>query len=260
MLTTIAAYRLLASDLDKSLNVTAERPQVARETAYYLANIGSVKSVNDFMADDRLYRYAMKAFGLQEMAYAKALVRKALTEGIDDQNSFANRLTDPRYREFVATFNFARLGETTTTFDRAKQGVVDRYLRQTLEEDAGQQNEGVRLALYFERKAGSIGSPFDLLADPALLKVVQTALRLPAQMSFQDIDKQAELITKRLDLDDLRDAGKLKAFVNRFLTLWEVDNPTAPAAAPNIVIGRPAPFGIQSNLLAAIQNLKPGGG
>jgi hypothetical protein len=259
VLTTIAAYRVLAGDLDRSLGNTAKQPQVARETAYYLANIGEVKSIDDLMANDRLYRYAMKAFGLQDMAYAKAFVRKALTEGIEDREAFANRLTDQRYREFVETFNFAQLGEATTGLDRARQGVVDRHLRQNLEENAGKQNEGVRLALYFERKATGIDNAFELLADPALLKVVQTALRLPIQMSLQDIDKQAELITRRLDLDDLSDPDKLKQFVHRFLTMWEIDNPTAPPVTPNIVIGRPSGFGIQAGLLAALQNLKLGG-
>ena len=89
------------------------------------------------MADGRLYNYAMKAFGLQDMAYAKAFIRKALTEGVDDDDSFANKLTDPRYSDFVETFNFARHGAATTVFDRTRQGTVDRYLRQTLEEDAG---------------------------------------------------------------------------------------------------------------------------
>ena len=91
------------------------------------------------------------------MTYAKAFMRKVLTEGIDKRDSFANRLADTRYREFVETFNFARYGDDhDRSSTRTRQGTVDRYVRQTLEEDAGAQNEGVRLALYFERKAPSI--------------------------------------------------------------------------------------------------------
>lgn len=259
MLTTNAAYRMVTSDLDRSLGNTAKKPQVARETAYYLANIGDVKSVDEFLADNRLYRYAMKAFGLEDMTYAKALIRKALTEGIDNRDSFANRLTDPRYRELVKTFNFARYGAGTTAREAARQGVADSYVRQTLEEDAGKQNEGVRLALYFERKASSIESAFNILGDPALLKVIQTAFGLPIQMSLQDIDKQAKMITDRLDLKDLADPEKLKKFLNRFTTRWEMDNPAAAPTTPSILIGQPISIGINSNLLTAIQNLRLGG-
>ena len=259
MLTTAASYRAIAANLPQSLSAAAAKPQVARETAYYLENIGAVKSIDDFMGDDRIFSYAMKAFGLQDMTYAKAFMRKALTEGIADRDSFANKLGDPRYREFVDTFNFAQFGGTTTIFDITRQGTVDRYVRQTLEEDVGEQNEGVRLALYFERKAGDVTSPFGILADAALLKVAQTALGLPATMSFLDIDRQAEMISARLDLDDLKDPEKLKAFLGRFTSLWEIDNPSTPAGMPSLAIGQPRAAGIAPNLLASLQNLKLGG-
>ena len=89
-----------------------------RDSAYYLANIRSVKSIDDFIGNDRIFKYAMKAFGLEDMDYAKAFMRKVLTEGIDNPNSFANSLTDTRYREFAETFNFARY----STDDRSSTG------------------------------------------------------------------------------------------------------------------------------------------
>lgn len=259
VVTTTAAYRTIATDLSRALGNTAKKPQAARETAYYLANIEKVKSIDDFMADRRLYNYAMKAFGLEDMAYAKAFIRKALAGGVDDPNSFANRLADTRYKELAETFNFARHGALTTVFERTRQGTVDRYMRQTLEEDAGSTNEGVRLALYFERKAANVTSPFGILADRALLKVVQTALGLPASMSFQDIEKQATLISERLDIEDLKDPAKVKSLLSRFTALWELQNPTSLAAAPSILIGQPTVAGVSQGLLAALQNLKLGG-
>jgi hypothetical protein len=192
------------------------------------------------------------------MAYAKAFMRKVLTEGIAGKDSFANKLADTRYREFADTFNFAELGTTTTIFDVTRQGTVDRYYRQTLEEDAGSQDEGVRLALYFERKAPAVTSVYGILADAALLKVVQTALDLPATMSLLDIDKQAGLISAHLDVDDLKDPTTLAKFIRRFTHLWEAANPDQ-AAVPNITIGQPIQAGIANDLLASLQNLKLGG-
>ena len=261
MLTTAAAYRMIARDLPRSLANTAKQPQIARESEYYLANIGKIKSIDDFMSDTRIYQYAVKAMGLQDMAYAKAFIRKALTEGIDDKNSFANRLVDGRFRELVATFNFARNGETTTDSPATRQGIVDKFVRMSLEENAGQQNEGVRLALYFARKAPSIVSPMQLLADPALVKVVQTALSLPPQMSLQDIDRQAKVISDRLNVKDFSDPKKLQSFLTRFTSLWELQNPSSSAAtAPSILIGnQQTSLGLSSSVLTALQNLRLGG-
>jgi hypothetical protein len=259
VLTTTASYMQITQDLTRSLTVTASKPQVARETEYYLANIESIKSIEELIGNHRVFSYAMKAFGLEDMTFAKAFMRKVLTEGIDSRDSFANNLSDPRYREFADTFNFARHGEVTTIFERTRQGTVDKYVRQTLEEDSGLQNEGVRLALYFERKASTITSALGILADAALLEVVQTALGLSAATSALDIDRQAALIEERLDLEDLKDPDKLRTILNRFTSLWEIENPTQPPATPSVVIGQPIEFGLGSGLLASLQNLKLGG-
>jgi hypothetical protein len=250
---------MITADLDRSLSNTAKKPDVARESAYYLSKIEDVKSIDDFMADDRLYRFAMKAFGLGDMAYAKAYMRKVLTEGVDDPDSFANKLADTRYRDFATAFNFKQYGATATVFDRTRQGTVDRYVRQTLEEDAGQQNEGVRLALYFQRKASTITSAYSILADPALLKVVQTAYGLPASMSLADLDQQAKMITSRLHISDLSDPDKLETFLKRFTSLWEIENPSAPPLVPSIILGQSPTATIGQDLLTALQKLKLGG-
>ncbi|MBL8581411.1 MAG: DUF1217 domain-containing protein [Rhizobiaceae bacterium] len=257
MLNTYASYQLITRDIGKSLDRVEAQPMVERETEYYLENIEKVKSIDEFMADDRLYRYAMKAHGLENMTYAKAFMVKALKEGIEDTDSFANKLSDKRYRDFVDTFNFAANGETATIFTKARQGTVDKYLRQTLEEDAGKQNEGVRLALYFERKAPEITSFYSVLADTALSKVVRTALGLPDSFATADIDKQVALFESKLDIADFQDADKLGEFLTRFTSMWEIDNPTSPAqTSMSVLFSQPVEYGVSTNLLLAMQKMR----
>lgn len=473
MFTTTADYQRITRDLDRTLKLKASEPTVARETEYYLSRIGEIKSIDEFIEDTRVFNYAMKAFGLEEMSYAKAFMRKVLTEGIDDQNSFANKLVDKRYRDFAEAFNFKKLGAATTsvgaqgitadnytrrtlqdddiesdyylstignietidaflentrvytfamkafgledmiddkdfmrtvltegiddadsfanqladkryrefakafnfasygasatdfmsagqnivdryldqsaefsssetdyylsniseiesidefigdsrifdfalksfwledanpefirellekgagiidsvadelddiqekslrsfaetfnfklhgaeatTFESTRQGTVDLYMRETLEIDAGEQNQGLRLALYFERKASGITSALSILADKALTKFAQTALGIPAMSSTQDIDKQAAEIEKRLDIEDLKDPEKLDKLILRFTTMWELENPSEATAAPNVLIGQPLGSGFSTELIASLQNLKRGG-
>ena len=259
MLTTSVAFRSIAADMERSLARTADVPTVERETAYYLETIVNIRSIDDFLADDRVFSYAMEAFGLGEMTYARAFVRKVLEEGVDDSASLANRLADRRYRDFAAAFNFARYGETTTMFDRTRQGTVDLYVRQTLEQNAGRQNEGVRLALYFERKAAEIEGPMDILADSALLRVVQTATGISPLTSAADIDRQAEMISARLDVSELKDPEKLDRFLTRFTSLWELESPASPAPVAAIMAGPARPFGLSADLLASLQGLRLGG-
>lgn len=257
---TMTSYRIIASDMTRSLSRISQQPMVQRETEYYLENIGNVKSVDDFMNNDRLYRYAMKAFGLEDMSYAKAFVRKVLTEGVIDPDSFANRLTDTRYKELATAFNFSAYGETATTYESAKQGTVDRYMQQTLEEDAGQQNEGVRLALYFTRKAPSIKSAYNILGDKALLTVFQTTFNIPAATGNMDIDKQAKMIESLIDVDSLQDPKELNKFITRFTAMYEMNNSTAASVSPAVMLlGGSTSIGISDSILTTLQSFKLGG-
>lgn len=256
--TTYTSYRMISADLPKSLDRVAKQPDVARETAYYLSKIGSVKTVEDFFADTRLYDYAMKAHGLEDMGYAKAFMRKVLTEGIDSEDAFAKKLSDSRYSDLVESLNFARNGAAATTFDRAQKGVVEKYNRQTLEQSAGEENSGVRLALYFERMAPTITSGFSILADEALSQVVRTALQLPPEFAATDIDRQAAAIEEAIDFEDFKVPEKLGKFLERFTALWELDNAVDPYD-PLAVFGSQSGFGISSDLLLSINRLKLGG-
>lgn len=256
MLTTALSYRLITSDLDGALRRTAETPQIQRETDHYLARIGDIDSIEQFLSDDRVYQYAMRAHGLEDMIYAKAFMRKVLTEGIDNPDSFANRLNDRRFHAFAEVFNFARYTTATTSFSRTGQGTVDKYVRQSLELDAGQDNEGLRLALYFQRQAPSATTPYALLADRALLKVTQVALGLPESSGALDIDRQAEMISNKLNVADLKDPAKIDHLLQRFVALWEIENPSAGAAlasANALLASSNASF--DQSLLTSIQTI-----
>lgn len=259
MLSTIASYQLITSNMSRSLEQTLHKPDVSRDTEYYLAHIGEVASIDDFIGDYRLFSYAMKAHGLTDMTYAKAFMRKVLTEGISSSSSFANKLVDTRYREFAATFNFASLGEYATSTKNAQTGTVEKYVRQSLEEDAGADNEGVQLALYFERKASNITSVYQLLGDPALLKVAQTVLGISPLTASADIDKQAAMLGKGIDITDFQDPEKLRRFLQRFSVMWEMENGQAVSSnTPSILINQPVEAGISADTLASLQNLKLG--
>jgi hypothetical protein len=259
MLSTYLSYQAIARNMTTSLASTAAQPTVANQTQYYLANIGKVKTIDDFVNNYQLFSYAMKAYGLEDMTYAKGLMTKVLEGGITDQNSMANTLADPRYRAFATAFNFAANGSATTSSTVATTGTVNAYVEQTLEDNAGTQNQGVRLALYFQRQAPNIKSALDILADPALLAVVQTTLGIPAASSSQDIDLQAQTISNAMNISDLQDPTKLQNFIQRFTALYDVNNPQTTTAPANALLVGQGMAGISTSLLDSLQGLKLGG-
>lgn len=252
---TFTSYNLINRDLTKSLSQTSSDPVVKRETEYYLNNISKVKSIDDFIGDYRIFSYAMKAYGLEDMTYAKAYMRKVLEGGVEDKDAFANKLNDSRFVSFATAFNFKANGENTTASTDVAQPVVDKYMRQTLEENAGNEDQGVRLALYFQREAPNVKSAYGILADSALTQVVQTVFNLPSEMSSADITLQKKMIDEVLDIEDLKDPDKLQKLIQRFTVQWDAANNVSTSPILNLFQDSSTSLDVSMSIL----NLKYGG-
>lgn len=259
MIETRTGYRLIASNMPRTLDRISKNPTVCRETEYYRKKIGDVKTINDFMSDTRLYNYALKAFGLEDMAYAKAFIRKVLCEGVQNKTAMANKLSDKRYYELAQSFDFVSKGEAVTQSAEATQAVIDKFIRQTLEKEAGKQNEGVRLALYFDRKSQSLANAYDILGDKALIKIVQTAFGWPDTLSRSDIDKQAKAIEAKIDFSKLKDPKYVAKFLSRFVSMFDLKTTSNTPAAAAQMLGQVPSVGISSDILLTLQSLKTGG-
>jgi len=240
---SLVQWRMLKRTADRQFQMLADQPQVKRETAYFRANVSKVESAEDLVEDGQLLRFAATAFGLEDQAYAKALLKKVLESNLDDPKSFANRLADPRFKEMARAFNFHRFGGLKLDQPAFVEQLVDRYMTQRFEEQAGQSNEALRLGLYFQRKAGSIQNWYNVLADPALARVLRTALNMPEATARTDIDRQVETFKDKFDIAKLKDPAEVGRLVERFMILNDIQT------------GGPA--GARSPIL---QLLNPGGG
>jgi hypothetical protein len=256
MVGLVASFNLLTSNTSRTIDQIAKLPSAAREIAYFKATIGSIKSIDDFMNNQRIYNFATQAYGLKDMAYAKAFIRKALTEGVDSSSAFSVKLSDPRFREFVAAFNFAHSGAATTQSSTIIQTTVDKYTENLLEEQAGQQSDGLRLALYFKNNIGKITNNYGVLANAAIYNVVRTALGLPQAMSAVDVDKQATIIGQKFNLADMKDPKKLNAFITRFLSIYDMQNGTTTQSSPAINLMAGSGNNVRLNTLLSIQSIK----
>ena len=222
MLSTTAAYISVASNIVRQQAATAADPSVKTATAYYLANIGKVTSISDFVNNYQLFSYAMKAYGLGDMVHAKGLITKVLTQGVSSGSALANTLSDPRYKAFATAFNFAALGVSATRQTSATSDTVSKYVEQTLEDTQAKTNQGVANALYFKRNASSITSVYGILADPTMLSVVETAYGISSTLSTSDIDTQAKVLGKVVDIADLRNPSKVEKLVERYTAQYDV--------------------------------------
>jgi hypothetical protein len=256
-LATVQLYSSRIGDL------RSETEQAEVETTYYKDAIDRIHSVEELVRDKRLVTYVMKAYGFEGEAVSDDLLKRVLASDPMDPKSFINKPANARFRELAAAFNFSADGTAARPPVQQAQdrgdllATANMYLRQTMESTAGAENEGVRLALYFQRKAPSITSAYTILADKALLEVVRTALGLPVAMSQSDIDAQAAIITKKLNLADLKDPKKVDKLLARFSVLYDLNNGgSGPASAVSILFGGQQASGIGAGLLGNLQSLR----
>ncbi|MBZ9789403.1 DUF1217 domain-containing protein [Rhizobium sp. 3T7] len=209
----------------------------------FAKGMAEVKSLDDFLTNDKLTSFVLKANGLDPTKYDEETLRKIFTSDPSDPKSYLNTKADSKFKEIVADFNFDTHGDLT----RAKIGAVqnvgaeDRtqqsYLQQTLETQQGESNDGVRLALYFARKAPDITSLYTILGDKALFQVITTTYSLPSGISSMDVEKQVDLLKKFVNLDDLQDSKKVDKLMKRFTAMYDLQNSSSNSPALTILTG-----------------------
>ncbi|RYD29518.1 MAG: DUF1217 domain-containing protein, partial [Sphingomonadales bacterium] len=213
----------------------AKKEVLKSETAKYVDAAGGLRSLDDLLANKTVLDYTLKAYGLEDEKLTTAQLKKLLTSDLGDRSSYANSFGDSRYSDFAASFNFDTSGKVKVSEGSVQEpgqrlSTENLYLLTTMEAEAGDTNEGTRLALYFLRHAPELTSPLKMLADKAIVEVVKTSLGLPDSFSSLDIDKQAAIISKRIDVKDFQDPKKLDAFLSRFAGLYDVKNADSSAS------------------------------
>lgn len=255
------AIRLYGSRVSPKAS-EAEKAAAKAEMTFYHEALAKIDTVDELLADKRLVKFIIKAYGFGDTTIADKTLKAVLTSNVDDAKSFANTQGDTRYRDMAAAFNFAADGTTKrlavaqvqTKSDFVKTSEL--YLQQAMETDAGAENEGVRLALYFKRKAPNLNSTLEILADKALLEVVRTSMGMPASFSQLDIDKQVAAIEKRVKFEDFKDPAKLEKFLTRFGALYDQTNLQQTAGTSITQLFQSNSTGIGEGLLSSLQGLR----
>ncbi|MCB8829871.1 DUF1217 domain-containing protein, partial [Escherichia coli] len=75
---------------------------------------------------------------------------------------------------------------------------------------------------------------------------------MPTQASNMDIDRQAKMVTDKLDLASLKDPAKLEKFLTRFTAMYEMNNPSTASTIPSLLFGGDTTIGISQNILTIL--------
>lgn len=233
-------YRLLTNTEEAQREVFNKQPAIERDVAYFTENIGKITSAEELVADRRLLRVALGAYGLDDKVDQRAYFRKVLEEGTELDEAFANRLVDPRYAEMTKAFGFGNSGGPQVAAPGFAKKITDAYRDRQFEVAVGDQDFDMRLALNFRREITKYANSenaesaawFSVMGDNQLRKVFEGAFGLSSSTFGQlDVDRQRD------DLKDLnnryfgskslevfRDSEKVDDLIKQFLIRRSIEN------------------------------------
>jgi virulence-associated protein VapD len=256
---TMKDYIISKTRFASEKDMAGLREAAEKDAVYYQNTIPDIENISDLLADRKMIDIILVAKGLQPEKVTTAFLKQVFESDLSDKKSFANKQTDPRFAEIAMSFNFDDNGDVARLAAIGPQTrdqlltTQNKYLQQSLEVQEGDVNPGTRLALYFQRKAASITSAYDILGDKALSEVFRTTYSLPDSFGAMQVDQQAKVVEKYLNLKDLGDPTKLEKMLSRFSVMYDLKNNAASSPALTILQG--SNTGIGASIYTAIASM-----
>ena len=234
---------------DTQQTVFDQSPAIAREMEYFRDNIANALTPDDLVNDRILRKVALGAFGLDDDIDKIYFVKKILEDGTENGDALANKIVDPRYREFSSFFGYGNaLGARVGLSDFANN-VLDQYKTRQFEIAVGNADNSVRLAMNFKREISKFfpasaesdeaGTPwYQIMGNTPVRTIFETAFGLPSSIGVLDIDRQRTIFEERSEqffgsssVDVFRDEEAVDKLLRNFFAQEQLTQGPSTAVA-----------------------------
>jgi hypothetical protein len=245
---TNLALMIVDKTKENQIESLEKQPIHKRAIEYFKENISKISNVDEFVDDYKSYSFVMKAFGLEDQIFGKAMMKKILSSDIRDKESLINRMTDSRFREIYKYMGFQEEGTKNPNVSKEswQNGIIDKYLDVQFENQQYESNPNLGTALYFERKASSMKTWYHVIGDKEISSFMRTALGLPDSMGTMPVEKQKKLFESKFDITKLQNPYEVDSLQTKYAALSDAKN----ATAMNIQSNNPA-MSILNNSLSS---------
>lgn len=238
---SLVARKLLDKDLAHYRDIFAQQPHIKRELQHFVDNAGKIGTTEALAKNKRIFTVILTAFGLEDKVDQRAFMQQMLDGGLKE-GSLASKMVDPRFKEMVRFMEVDDRGLENLKNPVWLAQLAAKYISATFEQEVGEASESVRLGMYFERKASGITNWYQVLGDRALSEVARKALGMPAETAKIDVDKQVEILKKKMDIADFQDPAKVSKFVEKYLARADAESGAALANNPTLMLLNAAPL------------------
>ena len=240
----VAGLRFIDRTYAAQFETFSRSPDVQADIDYFMENAGKAATAEDLVADRRLLKVALGAFGLGDEVDKRAFIRKILDDGTLEPKALANRLADPAWAEFSRTLGYGDLGGLLIVRS-VREDIAARYREREFEQAVGDSDVDMRLALNFRRQIREIASApgtadsgwFKIMGSQPLRRVIETAYGLPSAFAQIDIDQQRTQLEDRTERlfgtaspEAFLSEENVEGLLRRFLVASQAQNGPGPGA------------------------------
>ena len=226
-------------------------PQMQRDVAYFKEKFEGITTADQLVADRRLLRVTLGAFGLQDDLDNRAFIRQIIEGGTDDRRALANRLADKRYFALASALGHLAKTDPVELQPELAERLTTSYKGRAFEISVGEQDQNMRLALSLQRELPQLAESysteasrwFAALGNPPLRQILETSLGLPKAFGLLDIDDQVTRMQSAMrnrfgtsDLLDMADPENLKKLTQRFLIMSQIKEVQAEMSVNNTAL------------------------
>ena len=213
----VQALQAAEQNQTQNVKVTAAQPMVTAAIGAYTAAVNSATSMTQLLANPAFMNVLLTANGMSDQIGYTALATQALTSNLGDSTSLANTLTDTRWKTLAGNYNFSSTGLASFQNPAAIAAMANLYATATWQTSQDTVTPGLSNALAFKAQASTITSVDQILGNPTMRSVVTTALGIPQQIAFQDLNAQQQAIATRVDIANFKDPKFVETFIQQYL-------------------------------------------
>ena len=246
-----AGWTFLNRTIENQQETFNNSSSMQRELTYFSEKIGGIGSAEALVDDRRLLTVALGAFGLDEDINNKFFIQKVLQDGSISDDALGNRLADKRYLELSKAFGFGDFGIPRTILSDFATEITDQYKERQFEIAVGEVDSNLRIALSLERGLGDIvsadttddGRWFQVMGQPAVREVFETALGLPSSFGVLDLDQQLSEFRSQLEkrfgdgeISQFSDPENREELIRLLLVRSEINNSASNFSGSSVAL------------------------
>jgi hypothetical protein len=219
---------LAAKEQQYVANYAKQDPQAQAAVTYFQNHASKLTTPNALLKDYRSLQVVLGAFNMSGDINKTAILKQLMTQNPADPKSLAQKLLNPnylRFAQFMSTWNPPPLSNPANV-----SAIANQFMTASFEQAEGEQAPGLQQALYFKRTIGSVTSIEQIMADPTLLQVAETATNQPDQFGLLDFSQQRNILSKSISMQQFSTPAGINKFIERYLALNELNSNSSSAS------------------------------